>query len=177
MNDTGGAVPGSIHSLIPDPEVVLALEPEELAGFLMGSLNSLPASEQRGLNRFNFGLEHTVREYPEDAQDELTLALMEAWVWLEREGLLVPKPGSPSEGAVIISSPGAADGYRRVSRCTITVMRTCFRVASFIRESRRRCGRCSSGATTIRRCFRHSKRSKCGSGRPRNVQTRTSESL
>ena len=66
MNDTGGAVPGSIHSLIPDPEVVLALEPEELAGFLMGSLNSLPASEQRGLNRFNFGLEHTVREYPED---------------------------------------------------------------------------------------------------------------
>ncbi len=85
MNDTGGAVPGSIHSLIPDPEVVLALEPEELAGLLVERLNRLPASEQRNLNRFNFGLEHTVQEYPQDSREEVILALMEAWVWLERE--------------------------------------------------------------------------------------------
>ncbi len=106
MNDTGGAVPGSIHSLIPDPEVVLALEPEELAGLLVERLNRLPASEQRNLNRFNFGLEHTVQEYPQDSREEVILALMEAWVWLEREGLLVPKPGSPSEGDVVISRRG-----------------------------------------------------------------------
>ncbi len=101
MNDTGGAAPGSIHSLVPDPEAMLALEPEELAGVLMEHLNSLPASEQRSLNRYNFSLRHTVRDYPEDAQDELSLALMEAWVWLEREGLLVPKPGSAGESVVI----------------------------------------------------------------------------
>ena len=104
--DTGGAAPGSIHSLVPDPEVVLALEPEELASVLMEYLNSLPASEQRSLNRFNFGLEHTVREYPQESQEELSQALMEGWVWLEREGLLVPKPGSPSEGDVVISRRG-----------------------------------------------------------------------
>lgn len=91
----------SIHSLVPDAAALLALEPEELAGVLMEYLNSLPPSEQRSLNRYNFGLGHTVREYPPDRQEELSQALMEAWVWLEREGLLVPKPGSQGEWVVI----------------------------------------------------------------------------
>ena len=91
----------SIHSLVPDATALLALEPEELAGVLMEYLNTLPASEQQHLNRYNFSLSHTVREYPEDQQDDLRQALMEAWVWLEREGLLVPRPGSDGEWVVI----------------------------------------------------------------------------
>ena len=91
----------SIYSLVPDATALLALEPEELAGVLMEHLNSLPASEQRSLNRYNFGLDHTVREYPVDKQDDLRQALMEAWVWLEREGLLAPKPGHQGEWVVI----------------------------------------------------------------------------
>ena len=91
----------SLHSLVPDATALLALEPEELAGVLMEHLNSLPVSEQQSLNRYNFSLNHTVREYPQDQQDELRQALMEAWVWLEREGLLVPKPGSQGEWVVI----------------------------------------------------------------------------
>ena len=84
----------SIHSLVPDATALLALEPEELAGVLMEHLNSLPESEQQNLNRYNFSLPYTVQEYPQDQRHDLSQALMEAWVWLEREGLLVPKPGS-----------------------------------------------------------------------------------
>ena len=91
----------SIHSLVSDAEALLDLEPEELAGVLMEYFNSLSASEQGNLNRYNFSLEHTVREYPREHQDALRQALMEAWVWLEREGLLVPQPGVQGDWMVI----------------------------------------------------------------------------
>ena len=91
----------SIHSLVPDSKALLALEPEELAGVLMEHLNSLSPSDQSQLNRHNFCLPHTVQDYPPDQQELLIYALMEAWVWLEREGLLVPKPGEGDEWVVI----------------------------------------------------------------------------
>ena len=59
----------AIHSLIEDAEALLELEPEELAGVLMEDLNSLSASEQKNLNRYNFGLVHTVKEYPQEYHD------------------------------------------------------------------------------------------------------------
>ena len=37
----------SIHSLVPDAEALLELEPEELAGVLMEHLNALHPSVQR----------------------------------------------------------------------------------------------------------------------------------
>ena len=109
-----------LYSLVPSAQDMLELQPEELAGVLMTHLNSLPPSEQQQLNRCNFGLgDHTVEEYPPDQWDELKHALMEAWVWLEREGLLVPKPGSQGEW-VFISRRGQklrtrdeVDSYRR----------------------------------------------------------------
>ena len=91
----------SLHSLVPDPDAILALEPEELAGVLLQHLNGLPHEEQGQLNRYNFGLDHTVREYPPDYRERLSRALMEAWAWLEREGLLAAKPGSQGEWVFI----------------------------------------------------------------------------
>ena len=91
----------SIHTLVPDANALLELEPEELAGVLMEYLNSLSTSEQQDLTRYNFSLNYAVREYPQDQQAELSQALMEAWVWLEHEGLLVPKPGSQGEWVII----------------------------------------------------------------------------
>ena len=90
----------SIHSLIPDPKALLELEPEELAGVLLQYLNALSPSEQRQLHRYNFSLE-AARGYPKDQWEDLSKALMEAWVWLEREGLLVPRPGIQGEWVFI----------------------------------------------------------------------------
>src|SRR3989304_9642273 len=107
----------SLISMLPTPEALLALEPEELAGVLLQHLNSLEPRERNNLNRHNFGMEHTVRDYPSGVSTQLLAALLEAWVWLEREGLLVPKPGS--DGWSIISRRGqrlttkaAVDSYR-----------------------------------------------------------------
>ena len=112
----------SIHSLVPDAEALLELEPEELAGVLMEHLNSLPASARRSLSRYNFSLPDTVREYPTEHQDALLQALMEAWVWLEREGLLAPKAGSQGEWVVIsrrgrqLRTRDQVHSYRRANR-------------------------------------------------------------
>ena len=90
----------SIHSLLPDAEALLDLEPEELAGVLLEYLNSLPPSEEQQLNRHNFFLSST-KDYPQDREKEVRQALMEAWVWLEHEGLLVPNPDQSGEWVVI----------------------------------------------------------------------------
>lgn len=108
-----------IFSIIPDPEALLALEPEELAGVVLEYLNSLPHSESGQLNRYNFSLPHTVNEYPRQYQDRISQALMEAWVWLEREGLIAPEPGAKGEWVFItrrgeqIINASDLDAYRR----------------------------------------------------------------
>jgi len=76
---------------------LLALAPEELAGVVLQHLNSLSDSNSGQLNRFNFSQPHTVEAYPSEYREQISRALMEAWVWLEREGLLAPKPGSQGE--------------------------------------------------------------------------------
>lgn len=91
----------SIYSIQPDAEALLSLEPEELAGIVLEYLNSLPESERGQLNRYNFSLPHTVEEYPREYQEEIQKALMEAWVWLEREGLIAPAPGHQGEWVFI----------------------------------------------------------------------------
>ncbi len=88
----------SPYSLIPDPEILLALEPAELAGYLIEYLNGLPPYEQMNLNRYNFGLPNNIlAEYPEPSRDSVGRAWLEAWMWLEREGMIVPRPGQQGE--------------------------------------------------------------------------------
>lgn len=111
----------SIHSIISDPEALLALEPEELAGIVLEHLNSFSESERGLLNRHTF-LPHTQKEYPPEYQERIGEALTEAWVWLEREGLIAPRPGAQG-GWVFITRRGrrlekAADlqAYRRADQ-------------------------------------------------------------
>ncbi len=84
---------------------MLAFEPEELAGVILEHLNSLPENELNLINRFNYAQPHIVKDYPSQYQDRIREALMEAWSWLEREGLLAQKPGS-GEGWVFITRRG-----------------------------------------------------------------------
>jgi uncharacterized protein (TIGR02391 family) len=69
------------------------MSPEELAGPLMECLNSMPPEEQDSqLNRYNNVNVHALT-YPQHQRDVIAKALMEAWIWLEREGFLAPRPG------------------------------------------------------------------------------------
>ena len=57
---------------------------------------------------------------------------MEAWVWLERERLLVPKPGAQGEWVVISRR---VNSYEHASRWMLTGGRTSFRANDLIQES------------------------------------------
>jgi len=83
----------SIISLVPEAKNLLALEPEEVAGVILTYIHSLSQSEKTQLNRHNFGLRHTYKEYPESYHEKIAEVLMEGWLWLEREGFIAPKAG------------------------------------------------------------------------------------
>lgn len=82
----------TIYELLPEHEVLLSLEVEELAWVVLEYLRSLPKdSPQFGLH--NFSLSHTVAEYPGEYQKNITNALREAWMWLKREGFIISTQG------------------------------------------------------------------------------------
>lgn len=91
--------------LIPQDTDLLALEPEELAGVLLEVLNSYP-EQVPGFHINNFSSDPDVlKGYPARHGNDIRRALMEAWVWLGREGLLVPRVGD-TYGWVQISRRG-----------------------------------------------------------------------
>lgn len=97
----------TLFDFFPDPQVLLNLEPEELAGFVIEFLHSLsPNDRSQQLMRNNFAgalffygnqnpPEYKVLQPQE--REKITEVVMEAWFWLEREGFLAPKPGPNSE--------------------------------------------------------------------------------
>lgn len=95
----------TLFSLIPDVDSLLALSPEELAETVLEVLNSLEKRDTGQLNLNNFTLESYHKEYPQDRMNEIQEAITEAWVWLEREGLIAPQPGV-SRGFVFVTRRG-----------------------------------------------------------------------
>lgn len=86
---------------IPDTDVLLALEPEELGAKLLFLLRNrtfqlnmfLPSN----LNDELWPSTHIPGQttpYPHDRREGIELALMEAWAWLEAQGLIVAAPGT-----------------------------------------------------------------------------------
>jgi uncharacterized protein (TIGR02391 family) len=90
----------SINDLIADPETLLALEPEELAAFVLKNLIAIEnIGESLILNNYCLRFQ----EKPEEVQK----AIVEAWVWLEREVCIAPKPGGwPMGSTVFITRRG-----------------------------------------------------------------------
>ena len=90
-----------LFEILPDAEDLLNLEPEELAGPLLVSLenrdeilpediigyNHMRWEIEKGSSRRNPNL-----NYPHGSRDKGLFALMEAWQWLEREGFVAPRP-------------------------------------------------------------------------------------
>ena len=80
----------------PLPEDVLEMEPEELAPFILRHLKKQP---ENSINRYNFTLPND-RELSQKlgrAYDDYLKRLMEAWMWLEREGFIAPRPGQQDD--------------------------------------------------------------------------------
>jgi uncharacterized protein (TIGR02391 family) len=85
----------AIWDLIPDPEVLIALEPEELGGVLLRvyaddqGTGSLFSPNQAALNAFQIN----PPRYPEQYKHSVLLAMAEATQWLEAAGLVMQAPG------------------------------------------------------------------------------------
>jgi uncharacterized protein (TIGR02391 family) len=94
---------------VPDPDVLLAMEPEELGAKLLFLL-------RKEANRAPFILSNFILElwpynllpgqaspYPTARKDEINLALAEAWSWLVAQGLLVVFPNAAGRPAYVLS--------------------------------------------------------------------------
>lgn len=89
-----------LWNAIPDVDVLLAMEPEELAGHML-ALMLEPQHRSARHNPYNCA--DQVRSaskggYPKEKHQEAALAVVEAFAWLEGQALLVPDPedsGSP----------------------------------------------------------------------------------
>ncbi|MFC1603467.1 TIGR02391 family protein [Planctomycetota bacterium] len=91
----------SLGELAKEPETLLALEPEELAGFILKDL-VVWKNTSGSLNRHNYCASARFLYLHEDVKE----AIVEAWVWLEREGCLAPKPGLASGSDMFITRRG-----------------------------------------------------------------------
>lgn len=91
--------------LIPTTDVLLALEPEELAGFILEYMHSKGDPEKFQEHPANFSGEGTMRDYDYAKRDECQKALMEAWACLEREGFVIKRPGD-AHGWYVLSRRG-----------------------------------------------------------------------
>ena len=84
---------------LPDADSLLRLEPEELAGHLLVSLEDSQNIILENVISFDLmsisfegGRREMRQKYPPKHDDEILLALMEAWQWLEHEGFVAPRP-------------------------------------------------------------------------------------
>ena len=79
----------------PPPDELLQLEPEEVASFLLDYLCEIQERNPRQpqINRYNFTLDTNIYQYTRERKDEIAKIIMEAWCWLEKEGMLAPRPG------------------------------------------------------------------------------------
>jgi uncharacterized protein (TIGR02391 family) len=90
-------MPLKLFDLIPDADVVLALEPDELGLYILRVLGSWSPQTQLQLSTFiNTMLGHLATPasapYPTNRSSELNEALREAWFWLIGNALLIPSP-------------------------------------------------------------------------------------
>ena len=93
---TASAMP-AIHELIPNAENLLHLEPEELAPVLLQYvLSDSKISSGQAIKRGNlFGASPSPGDaYGPQYKERVNEALTSAWIWLEREGMLLPAPSN-----------------------------------------------------------------------------------
>ena len=83
----------TLHDLVPDPNVLLALAPEEVAKLLLGLLSTNVPNGMFFPEAVGRPLSPVGSWYPPQRMDEVEVALMEAWAWLTVNMLVIPAPG------------------------------------------------------------------------------------
>ena len=81
----------TLQALIPDVEVLLALAPEELAFPLLKLARGILQRDKIG--GFHPDTIGSQNGYPGNRQDEVSVALNEAWQWLRINMLILPAVG------------------------------------------------------------------------------------
>ena len=95
--------------LIPDVEVLLDLEPEELAGALLQVLSSDRSGKFHHYSFCNSLCSGSPScDYPDADADSLQRAVMEAWSWLVANGLLAPDAYEGPRGWYRLTRRGSA---------------------------------------------------------------------
>jgi uncharacterized protein (TIGR02391 family) len=95
-----------LFTTIPDINVLLELEPEELGARLLFLWRKTGSGLKTSLNNFLIDLaqyDPARPPYPSTRRTEVEYAVSEAWAWLEAQGLL-------------IQAPDASAGFRALSR-------------------------------------------------------------
>ena len=93
-----------LFEMLPNADDLLSLEPEELAGPLLLSLQDSNRINPSEVISFSLLNRSKVQEYLSHDPDKILFALMEAWQWLEREGFVAPRPTSLSGERVVIAT-------------------------------------------------------------------------
>jgi uncharacterized protein (TIGR02391 family) len=94
----------NLSDLIPNYNDVLRLEPEQLAGVLLEILLEIDGGDRQFLHRGNFFNQFMgTLKYPNTHGGEVAQATLDAWMWLEREGFLIPRLGNDQYGWLDLS--------------------------------------------------------------------------
>lgn len=116
----------AIASAIPDVEVLLALEPEELGSRMLFLLRKeqWPFFLGNLIDALwhNSNLPGQISPYPQNRRLEVDLAISEAWAWLSAQGLLVTSPGSSEEWKVFSRRAARFESEREVGTFAIARM-------------------------------------------------------
>lgn len=97
-----------ISQLVPDPSVLVKLEPEELAGkllFVLRKKTSNAGKHHLGNLMREFWITTPGHRHPYESSDHalIELAIAEAWAYLEAQGLLIPSPEDAMHGWRVLS--------------------------------------------------------------------------
>jgi uncharacterized protein (TIGR02391 family) len=98
-----------LRSIIPDPEVLLSLEVEELAGVLLMHLNS---RGDGGANLHQYNFFNEFRNNPvygnrvKERDEKVNRAIMEAWDWLLHEGFLAKQGDDLTTAGTFVTRRG-----------------------------------------------------------------------
>jgi uncharacterized protein (TIGR02391 family) len=91
-----------MSKVFPPENIALEMEPEELAVPLLECLCQFEETNAKGmLNRYTFTLQSNLQEYGQNNYNEIAKVISEAWVWLEKEGLIAPAPAQTGDWVFI----------------------------------------------------------------------------